>query len=243
MKNWTLITALLSHLTLCVQTYASVPTERVIRCELLDSASNRVLARKETAIAFDSKDPVLFLFSRGPLLGTVRDLPGLEPKHRELELSLSFRSGTETSEVHALARYELNQPDSRAPLAEVRHISSSPGITLGQMTDLRCFLMGGSTETLLPRSAMSSISYEYGSGSSWGICSGTDYWFCSDRLKREAREDAIQQARFRCEIRQGRADTWSAHCNESCFPISISPDSPPQNIRCSADCNVRCETP
>lgn len=222
---------------------ADVATEdKLLTCELSYRGTGRILDGDEAPVPAPSaeQEPILFLLSYGEMIGTVKDSPALDQNgtplanERSLELTLKHDSGNEWGVSRATARYRLDQTDLTAPLAEATLATPRWGREMA----LRCFLVSAS-----PVSARGTTTTEYGRGDASGTCDGSNGHFCIDQLKRRARDEASRDAAWQCQLRGGRADSWSASCHESCNPFSLPYDAPPQTVRCSSNCSVRCERP
>jgi hypothetical protein len=86
-----------------------------------------------------------------------------------------------------------------------------------------------------------STQYISGSGHASSFCQGGPMsYFCMDQVKDSSRRDAVRDATWTCQSRQGSADTFSATCNDFCTPFSI-PEGQNQYVSCQSNCTIRCE--
>lgn len=206
---------------------------RNLTCELADLATKRVIDRKVSEI---SNAPILLLFSYESMTGTVRDMPADAETGRALQLQLMHRAGTEEGIARAFGSYFPDQELTPEPLAEA--ILEEPAFR--KPISLRCYLRDVEMEGL---GTFATVTYEWGYGTASGWCDAGSSWFCMDEVKRRARDQATWDAKWRCETRRGRADTFMPTCHDNCTPFSIPDDGQRHFVSCSSNCNVRCEVP
>lgn len=207
---------------------------RNLSCELADLATQRVIERKVSEIG---AAPILLLFSHGSMTGTVRDLPADAETGRSIQLQLSHRQGRVEGVAYAFGSYFPDQEPSADPIAEAR--LDEP--VFRRTISLRCFLQVVELKEL--SKALSTITYEWGYGIASGWCDARSSWFCVDDVKRRARDQAARDGQWRCEMRQGRADTFMPSCQDNCTPFLIPDDGRQHLVNCSTNCSVRCEIP
>lgn len=110
---------------------ASAP---VLRCELSDLSTGRLLEIEQDEIPAASAKPVLFLFGYRSVTGHVRDV-AIQAPERRIELELFYREGGSTGTSVAQAQYDPAQAREE-PLAEVT--LAEPW--LGRLLSLRCWI-------------------------------------------------------------------------------------------------------
>ena len=81
----------------------------------------------------------------------------------------------------------------------------------------------------------------YSNGYATDMCDGgPSSYFCYDRLKRRAGDDAARDADIQCRIRNGRIEAFSGYCSNFCNPFSLPNNAPMQFVRCNANCTSTC---
>ncbi len=90
---------------------------------------------------------------------------------------------------------------------------------------------------------LSTITYERGSAIESGFCDGAVAYSCIDQIKYRAQNRAAEDARWRCEIRQGQTDRMYPSCDHFCNPNYLPPESRGTYVTCNSNCSVRCEIP
>jgi hypothetical protein len=216
-------------------------------CELVDVDSGRVFNWKRIPIVPSAKNPIVALLSYGNVTGSVRDFPGSIPAERQIELILDYWSPNRRGQDYSSRIYRLDQADIKHPVASVYLEGSIQDF--GESYTLRCFVVPPKVEvesvdlstTLL--TALSVVTYEYGSGQASSYCDGNSGWYCLDQVKQRARQEAVRNAEWSCSAKRGQADALLPNCNDFCTPYSLPPSSPSQVVSCSSNCTIRCTIP
>ena len=84
-------------------------------------------------------------------------------------------------------------------------------------------------------------SYVNGQGRSSGFCSYTQGIFCIDDVKSASERDAQDNAEWNCRLSKGQPLTYSALCNSTCFPNTLTPNDRNTLVNCSSSCTMQCE--
>lgn len=207
---------------------------RSLVCEMKDLATGRVVDQNTAEISPGSQAPVLLLLGYGALMGTVRDTAGASENERKIELRLSYQAGASYGTAEANRSYQLDQIREDISVADVN--LEEPNYQ--KPISLQCFI-----HSRAEFQTLSTTSYENGRGNASAFCDGNMGSFCIDQVKSRARDAAVRDAQWTCEMRRGRADTLFPSCYDTCSPFSIPPGAPSQMVSCSANCSVRCEIP
>jgi hypothetical protein len=84
--------------------------------------------------------------------------------------------------------------------------------------------------------------YVNGSYTNVGTCYGNDYW-CIDRIKDGARQNALQDASWHCQMQHGTLDQFSAYYSDFCNPSMLPPGNNSTFVSCRSDVQARCQIP
>jgi hypothetical protein len=84
--------------------------------------------------------------------------------------------------------------------------------------------------------------YVEGSGYEYGMCTETDFYFCSQSARDRSRANCLRDADFRCSLSQGRLEIFSETYYDYCNPFSYpSGQTGAVSVYCRTSCRARCQ--
>ncbi len=217
----------------------SLAQSKKLSCELEDQARRRILQRHTMPINPSSSRPIVMMLGTSHVVGTVRDFPG-NPVRR-LELKLDYNAGSTGGHSRSSSTYKLDQPSPSVLLSEVGLVAEFQDLVL------RCYLKTTNTNNVAlvgDVDLLRTVATETGRGTANGFCDGArGSYFCTDRLKSRAEDQATRDAELTCRVRGGQSLYGRASCSGYCSPFNVPPNSPPQMFHCHATCMISCEVP
>lgn len=211
----------------------SANAERWLSCAMVDMVQKRVVDHQEAKL---NDQALLWLFGYGPISGMVKDEPTAEAGKRDLHVQLYHRTGNEESNGQSFVTYYVQQEINEWPLT--RLIVEEP--LFRKPISLSCYLVERPEK---PVGVLARTGFESGRGSEGGFCDYNSSWFCVDRIKQRAQDQAVNDASLTCHIKGGKPDGFFPSCTDFCTPLTIPDDGQHHFVNCSSNCSIRCDYP